>query len=42
MNRFLGRLADPRTLPIVVTVVLFAALFGFGSVTYTGFSRCRC
>ena len=28
---------DPRTLPIVVTVVLFAALFGFGSVMYTGF-----
>ncbi|PRE94462.1 sugar ABC transporter permease YjfF [Burkholderia multivorans] len=37
MNRFLGRLADPRTLPIVVTIVLFAALFGFGSVMYTGF-----
>ena len=37
MNRFLGRLADPRTLPIVVTIVLFTALFGFGSVTYTGF-----
>ncbi|WP_415869367.1 galactofuranose ABC transporter, permease protein YjfF [Burkholderia ubonensis] len=37
MTRFLGRLADPRTLPIVVTIVLFAALFGFGSVMYTGF-----
>ncbi|WP_321806168.1 galactofuranose ABC transporter, permease protein YjfF [Burkholderia sp. BCC1993] len=37
MNRFLARLADPRTLPIVVTIVLFAALFGFGSVMYTGF-----
>ncbi|UVE59061.1 galactofuranose ABC transporter, permease protein YjfF [Burkholderia sp. EMB26] len=37
MTRFLGRLADPRTLPIVVTIVLFVALFGFGSVMYTGF-----
>ena len=37
MTRFPGKLADPRTLPIVVTIVLFAALFGFGSVTYTGF-----
>ncbi|MBA1364476.1 galactofuranose ABC transporter, permease protein YjfF [Burkholderia gladioli] len=37
MNRFLGRLVDPRTLPIVVTIVLFVALFGFGSVMYTGF-----
>lgn len=42
MNRFLGRLADLRTLPIVVTIVLFVALFGFGSVMYTGFFRCRC
>ncbi|KVU53924.1 galactofuranose ABC transporter, permease protein YjfF [Burkholderia cepacia] len=37
MTRFLGRLADPRTLPIVVTILLFVALFGFGSVMYTGF-----
>ncbi|KWH05794.1 ABC transporter permease [Burkholderia territorii] len=37
MNRFFARLTDPRTLPIVVTIVLFAALFGFGSVMYTGF-----
>ncbi|MDR6382812.1 galactofuranose ABC transporter, permease protein YjfF [Paraburkholderia caribensis] len=37
MNNLLGRLLDPRTLPIVVTVVLFAVLFGFGSVMYTGF-----
>ncbi|HTR06938.1 MAG TPA: galactofuranose ABC transporter, permease protein YjfF [Paraburkholderia sp.] len=31
------RFVDPRVLPIVVTVVLFAALFGFGSVMYRGF-----
>lgn len=31
------RFVDPRVLPIVVTVVLFAVLFGFGSVMYTGF-----
>ncbi len=31
------RVTDPRILPIVVTVVLFAVLFGFGSVMYTGF-----
>jgi simple sugar transport system permease protein len=37
MRNLLDRLVDPRTLPIVVTVVLFAALFGFGSVMYTGF-----
>ncbi len=37
MTRFLARLVDPRTLPIVVTIALFAALFGFGSVMYTGF-----
>ncbi|RDK03120.1 galactofuranose ABC transporter, permease protein YjfF [Paraburkholderia lacunae] len=37
MSKLIGRLADPRTLPIVVTIVLFAALFGFGSVMYTGF-----
>ncbi|ERJ37084.1 Ribose ABC transport system, permease protein RbsC [Burkholderia sp. AU4i] len=37
MTRFLGRLADPRTLPIVVTILLFVALFGFGSVMYAGF-----
>ncbi|WP_240702160.1 galactofuranose ABC transporter, permease protein YjfF [Trinickia terrae] len=37
MKNRLGRLVDPRTLPIVVTVALFVALFGFGSVMYTGF-----
>ncbi|MGH8782202.1 galactofuranose ABC transporter, permease protein YjfF [Paraburkholderia sp.] len=37
MKKLAGRLADPRTLPIVVTIALFAALFGFGSVMYTGF-----
>ena len=37
MRNLLNRLIDPRTLPIVVTIVLFAALFGFGSVMYTGF-----
>ncbi|SAL17267.1 galactofuranose ABC transporter, permease protein YjfF [Caballeronia humi] len=37
MRNLLERLIDPRTLPIVVTVVLFAVLFGFGSVMYTGF-----
>jgi ribose/xylose/arabinose/galactoside ABC-type transport system permease subunit len=31
------RLTDPRTLPIIVTIALFALLFGFGSVMYTGF-----
>ncbi|MBC8752068.1 MULTISPECIES: galactofuranose ABC transporter, permease protein YjfF [Paraburkholderia] len=33
----LARVVDPRTLPIAVTVLLFCALFGFGSVMYTGF-----
>ncbi|AJK49394.1 galactofuranose ABC transporter, permease protein YjfF [Burkholderia plantarii] len=37
MKTLTRHLADPRTLPIVVTIVLFAALFGFGSVMYTGF-----
>jgi len=37
MTRFVARLIDPRTLPIVVTIVLFCVLFGFGSVMYTGF-----
>ena len=32
MRNFLDRLVDPRTLPIVVTIVLFIVLFGFGSV----------
>ncbi len=32
-----SRLLDPRTLPIAVTIALFAALFGFGSAMYTGF-----
>ncbi|QYD71813.1 sugar ABC transporter permease YjfF [Paraburkholderia edwinii] len=36
-STFVTRLLDPRTLPIVVTIALFAALFGFGSVMYTGF-----
>ncbi|MFP3648854.1 sugar ABC transporter permease YjfF, partial [Paraburkholderia sp. SIMBA_054] len=30
-------MVDPRTLPIAVTILLFCALFGFGSVMYTGF-----
>jgi simple sugar transport system permease protein len=42
MNRFLARLTDPRTLPIVVTIALFAALFGFGSVMIRASSPCRC
>jgi len=33
----LAHLVDPRTLPIAVTILLFFALFGFGSVMYTGF-----
>ncbi|WP_321843441.1 galactofuranose ABC transporter, permease protein YjfF [Paraburkholderia bannensis] len=36
-RRGVARVVDPRILPIVVTVLLFAALFGFGSVMYTGF-----
>lgn len=36
-ERWLRPLIDPRTLPIAVTVMLFAVLFGFGSVMYTGF-----
>lgn len=28
---------NPRRLPFYVTLFLFALLFGFGSVTYTGF-----
>lgn len=32
-----ARIVDPRTLPIAVTILLFCALFGFGSVMYTGF-----
>ena len=36
-RRSAARFVDPRVLPIVVTVLLFAALFAFGSVTYTGF-----
>ncbi|MGF6758593.1 galactofuranose ABC transporter, permease protein YjfF [Paraburkholderia sp. GAS42] len=31
------RIFDPRTLPLAVTIALFCALFGFGSVMYTGF-----
>ncbi|SMG01180.1 galactofuranose ABC transporter, permease protein YjfF [Burkholderia singularis] len=37
MSKLTGRLADPRVLPIVVTIALFAVLFGFGCVMYTGF-----
>jgi galactofuranose transport system permease protein len=37
MSAFIRRLLDPRTLPIVVTIALFALLFGFGSFMYTGF-----
>ncbi|CAN7566979.1 sugar ABC transporter permease YjfF [Trinickia sp. LjRoot230] len=37
MRAVLLRLIDPRTLPIAVTIILFAALFGFGSAMYTGF-----
>ena len=37
MRAVLQRLLDPRTLPIAVTIILFAALFGFGSAMYTGF-----
>ncbi|CAG4908593.1 galactofuranose ABC transporter, permease protein YjfF [Paraburkholderia saeva] len=32
-----ARVFDPRTLPLAVTIALFCALFGFGSVMYTGF-----
>ncbi|MFM0282665.1 sugar ABC transporter permease YjfF [Paraburkholderia sediminicola] len=32
-----AHIVDPRTLPIAVTILLFCALFGFGSVMYTGF-----
>jgi hypothetical protein len=31
-----AHIVDPRTLPITVTILLFCALFGFGSVMYTG------
>ena len=31
-----ARIFDPRTLPIAVTILLFCALFGFGSVMYDG------
>jgi galactofuranose transport system permease protein len=37
MRNLFTRLVDPRTLPIIVTIVLFAVLFGFGSAMYTGF-----
>ncbi len=37
LRRSVSRFVDPRVLPIVVTVLLFLALFGFGSVMYTGF-----
>ncbi|WP_248323024.1 galactofuranose ABC transporter, permease protein YjfF [Caballeronia sp. Sq4a] len=37
MRNVFDRVTDPRVLPIVITIVLFAALFGFGSVMYTGF-----
>ncbi|MFX1767207.1 sugar ABC transporter permease YjfF [Paraburkholderia sp. A1RI-2L] len=37
MRRSISRFVDPRVLPIFVTVLLFLALFGFGSAMYTGF-----
>jgi ribose/xylose/arabinose/galactoside ABC-type transport system permease subunit len=37
IRSMLASLVDPRTLPLTVTIVLFIALFGFGSVMYTGF-----
>nr|WP_156992683.1 galactofuranose ABC transporter, permease protein YjfF [Paraburkholderia oxyphila] len=37
LRRGVSRFVDPRVLPIFVTVLLFVALFGFGSVMYTGF-----
>jgi ribose/xylose/arabinose/galactoside ABC-type transport system permease subunit len=37
IRSILAPLIDPRTLPLTVTVILFIALFGFGSVMYTGF-----
>ncbi|WP_233872284.1 galactofuranose ABC transporter, permease protein YjfF [Paraburkholderia adhaesiva] len=37
VRRGAARFGDPRVLPIAVTVLLFVALFGFGSVMYTGF-----
>ncbi|WP_413188176.1 galactofuranose ABC transporter, permease protein YjfF [Paraburkholderia sacchari] len=37
LRRSVSRFVDPRVLPIVVTVLLFLALFGFGSAMYTGF-----
>jgi simple sugar transport system permease protein len=37
MSALIRRFLDPRTLPIVVTILLFAVLFGFGSFMYTGF-----
>ncbi|WP_244817395.1 galactofuranose ABC transporter, permease protein YjfF [Caballeronia sp. Lep1P3] len=37
MKSLIDRATDPRVLPIVVTVALFMALFGFGSIMYTGF-----
>lgn len=41
MKAFVQRFVDPRILPIAVTIVLFAALFGFGSAMYTGFGSLR-
>jgi galactofuranose transport system permease protein len=37
IRSMLAALIDPRTLPLTVTIILFVALFGFGSVMYTGF-----
>jgi simple sugar transport system permease protein len=37
LSQLFDRIADPRTLPILVTIVLFTALFCFGSAMYTGF-----
>jgi len=36
-NSLLGPILDARTLPLMVTIFLFIALFSFGGVMYTGF-----
>ena len=36
-NSLIGRILDARTLPLMVTIFLFVALFSFGGVMYTGF-----
>ncbi|GAB7126903.1 sugar ABC transporter permease YjfF [Silvimonas sp. JCM 19000] len=32
-----GRLSDPRTLPLLITLALFIAMFAYGSFAYRGF-----